>query len=77
MKEKNKRKLPFGMANWQIAYLARELRHKKNIAFSCASEEAEFIINQLSFFCNSAPIMKNKTKKPGSNLVYLEVANAF
>ena len=77
MKEQNSRSLPFGMENWQIAYLARELRHKKNIAFSCASHEADFIISQLSSFSNSAPIMKNKTNKPDSNLVYLEVKYAF
>lgn len=67
----------FNGANWQVAYLARELRQKKAIAFSCLEDEADLYIKQLSSFSSSYPIMKTKTYKPETREVFLEITNAF
>ena len=63
---------------WQIAYVARELRHKHKITITCLKSETTSILEQLSSFCNSKPIMTNSTVKPNSNNeVFLEIVNAY
>lgn len=64
-------------AKWQVAYLARELRHNKQVAFSCTQDEADMYFKELSSFYNSQPIMKSKQYKPGTKEVFIEIANAF
>lgn len=62
---------------WQIAYAARELRHKQKITITCLKSETTSIIEQLSSFCNSKPVMTNSILKPNSNEVFLEIVNAY
>lgn len=75
MSTQTKNNNQFKLANWQAAYLARELRHKKSVAFSCLDTEADMFLEQLSFFSNSKPIMKTKEYKADSNEVFLEITS--
>lgn len=72
----NKEHVPH-VINWQVAYAARELRHKQRITISCLASEAGSFLEQLSSFCNSRPIMTNSVIKPNSNELFLEIVNAY
>ena len=64
------------VTNWQIAYAARELRHKKSVTLSCLSTECDHVFEQLSSFSNSNPIMMKTTDKPNSKEVFLEIVES-
>ena len=63
------------LIKWQIAYAARELRHKKSVTVSCLTHEATSVIEQLSSFSNSYPVMKKTLNKPGSKEVFIEIVD--
>ena len=63
------------ITNWQIAYAARELRQKGGVTLSCLKAEAGMVIDQLSSFSNSRPIMTKATIKLNSDEVYIEIFN--
>lgn len=60
---------------WQLAYAARELRHKKSVTVSCLSVETKEVLEQLSSFSNSYPIMTKAVPKPNSKEVFLEIVD--
>ena len=61
------------LLNWQIAYVARELRHNKTVTLSCLKNETDIVLKQLSSFSNSSPIKMKTVKKPNSQEVLVEV----
>ena len=61
------------LIKWQIAYAARELRHKKSVTVSCLSTETDLVLEQLSSFSNSYPRMTKSVPKPNSKEVFLEI----
>lgn len=63
--------------NWQIAYLARDLRHNKKITVNCSKHEASYIIEQLNSFSSPYPIISKTTYKPNSQEIYLEVSETL
>lgn len=71
-KEKNP-----NITSWQIAYVARELRQKKQVTVSCLKNEMDIVLEQLSSFSNSNPKMTKSTTKPNSKEVYLEIIDTF
>ena len=70
MKNKNQQNL---MAPWRVAYLARELRHKKEVTLSCLKSEKDILIQQLTSFSNSGPLDTKSANKPNSREIYLEI----
>lgn len=60
---------------WRIAYLARQLRHKKSITLTCLKTEACKVLEQLSTFSNCSPVMLKSIVKPNSKEVLLEIAD--
>lgn len=62
------------LLNWQVAYIARDLRHNKKITLSCLKGEAESIIEQLNYFSSANPIITKTISKPDSREIYLEVS---
>ena len=65
------------LANWQIAYVARELRQKKTVTISCLQSETSNVIEQLSSFSNSSPVMRKTISKPNSGEVFLEIVDIY
>lgn len=64
------------IVDWQIAYAARELRQKKIITLTCLKSETNQVLEQLSSFSNSHPLMTKATTKPySSKEVYLEIVD--
>lgn len=68
----NQQQVPH-VLNWQIAYTARELRHKKKVTLSCLKGEAGLILEQICSFSNSSPIRTNTFPKPNSKEVLMEI----
>lgn len=63
--------------NWQIAYLARDLRHNKKIIVNCLKQEAFYILEQLNSFSSPYPIISKTIDKPNSQEIYLEVSETL
>lgn len=61
------------IAPWRVAYLARELRHKKEVTLSCLKSEKDFLIHELCSFSNSSPLDTKMVNKPNSREIYLEI----
>lgn len=59
--------------NWQIAYAARELRHKKKVTLSCLKGDTNLILEQLCSFSNSSPVRTKTFSKPNSKEVLMEI----
>ena len=59
--------------SWEMAYVARELRHKKKVTLSCLEAEKPAVLEQLSSFSNSNPITMNTVAIPNSKEIYLEI----
>ena len=61
---------------WEIAYTARELRQKGSATFRCNQREANIVLEKLSLFSNSKPIMANSFTNPiSNNEIFLEIIN--
>ena len=60
---------------WQIAYVAKKLRQEKVVTLTCLQSETPFIIEMLSAFSNSNPILKQAIHKPNSQEMFLEIVN--
>ena len=69
----SKEPVPNNIINWQIAYAARELRQKKAVTLSCLQSETQRVLEQLSSFSNSSPVMTKSSNKPNSKEVFLEI----
>ena len=66
---------PLGI--WQIAYAARELRQKKVVTLNCLKSEAQTVLEQLSSFSNSSPVMAKSSNKPNSKEIFLEIIDVI
>ena len=60
---------------WQIAYVAKKLRQEKKVTLTCLQSETPLIIELLSSFCNSNPVLRQTVCKPNSQEVFLEIVN--
>ena len=60
---------------WQIAYVAKKLRQEKTVTLTCLQSETPLIIEMLSTFSNSNPILRQSVSKPNSQEVFLEIVN--
>ena len=60
---------------WQIAYAAKKLRQEKIVTLTCLQSETPLIIEMLSAFSNSNPILRQAVCKPNSQEVFLEIVN--
>ena len=60
---------------WQIAYVAKKLRQEKKVTITCLQSETPLIIEMLSAFSNSHPILRQTVGKPNSQEVCLEIIN--
>ncbi len=60
---------------WQIAYVAKTLRQEKKVTITCLQSETPLIIEMLSAFSNSNPILRQAVSKPNSQEVLLEIVN--
>ena len=63
--------------DWEIAYIAKELRQKKRATLSCSDAERSTVLEKLSLFSNSSPILKNTFSMPHSNEVFMEIVEIF
>lgn len=63
------------LINWQMAYVARELRHNKTVTLSCLKTEADDLLKQLGSFSNTGPIKTKVVNKPNSKEILLEIAD--
>ena len=63
------------VAKWQIAYAAKKLRQEKIVTISCMQGEMPSIIEMLSSFSNSNPILNKMVQKPNSQEILLEIVN--
>ena len=63
------------IVDWQMAYAARELRQKKKVTLSCLESERSLVLEKLSSFSNSSPIMASTVNKPNSREVFLEIVD--
>lgn len=63
------------MPGWQIAYAARELRHKKTVTLSCLKSERALVIEQMNSFSYKRPIITHTIEIPDSKEIYLEITN--
>ncbi len=63
------------LTNWQVAYVARQLRKEKRVTVTCLMNEADSLIEQLNSFSSPNPFLSRTTNKPNSNEVYLEICN--
>lgn len=63
------------LANWQIAYVARQLRKEKRVTLTCLENEAGFLMEQLNSFSNTNSLMSKTVNKPNSNEIFLEIVN--
>ncbi|MBI2995455.1 MAG: hypothetical protein HYY52_01930 [Candidatus Melainabacteria bacterium] len=61
--------------SWEIAYIARELRHKKKVTLSCLESETPIVLEQLGSFSSSNPITSKTINIPNSREVFLEIIN--
>ena len=59
--------------NWQIAYAARELRHKKKVTLSCLKGDAGLILEQICSFSNSSPVRTKTFPKSNSTEILMEI----
>lgn len=73
--QNNKKESIPHVVKWQIAYAARELRHKKSVTLNCLEDECGLVLEELKSFSNSYPITMKTTSKPNSNEVFLEIAD--
>ena len=62
-------------AKWEIAYLAKKLRKERAITVSCLPNETGSVIEMLSSFSNSNPILKQTIFRQNSREVFLEIVN--
>ena len=60
---------------WQIAYVAKKLRQENIVTITCLQSETPLIMEMLSAFSNSNPILKQSVCKPNSQEVCLEIVN--
>lgn len=60
---------------WQIAYAAKKLRKEKRITLTCLKGQTSQIIDMLSSFSYSNPILKETIYSPNSQEVCLEIVN--
>lgn len=61
--------------SWQLAYAARELRHKKTVTLSCLKSEKAMVLEQLGCFSHKGPFTSHIVEKPNSREIYLEIFN--
>lgn len=63
------------LTNWQIAYVARQLRKEKRVTLTCLENEAGILMEQLNSFSNTNPLMSKTINKPNSKEIFLEIVN--
>ena len=63
------------LTNWQVAYVARQLRKEKRVTLTCLENEAGMLLDQLNSFSNTNPLMSKTVNKPNSNEIFLEIVN--
>ena len=61
--------------SWEMAYIARELRHKKKVTLSCLESETPIVLKQLNFFSSSGSITAKTFNIPSSKEVFMEISN--
>lgn len=63
------------LSNWEIAYVARQLRKEKRVTLTCLETEAGFLMEKLNSFSNTNPLTSKTVSKPNSNEIFLEIVN--
>jgi|GEM_PF-2178387 len=63
------------LTNWQIAYVARDLRKQKTVTLTCHVGETDYLLEQINTFSSPAPVTSKAVGIPNSNEVFLELTN--